>query len=311
MIENTLPPLLKFVVARAPFVRLPLCFVWRFGERWNADKCPLIAAAMAFFGLLSIFPLLIAALAILGHTLRNRPDVMAQLRTFVASFFPGAAGEILAEIDAVAQLQNANALGVIAIASLLWSGRAYFDTLASVLNGIWPHAAPRSFWKHQIVLWSLVVGAGALGILSTASTVALQAAQTISERMPDFFINRQPALWNALGKAVAFALTTAMFWLIYRFVPHVTTRRRRRLIWGAALLGAASWEMAKWLFGRFIGHNLGHYRATYGGVAGVVLMLLWIYFSSIILLLGAQAAAVWEELGAESAPTGELHGTAE
>ena len=302
---NELPLLLEIAAVRAPFLRLPLRFAWRFGERWNADKCPLIAAAMAFFGLLSLFPLFLAALAILGNTLRNRPEIMEQLRTFVASLFPGAAGGILAEIDALAQTQSSNALGVVAILSLLWSGRAYFDTLASVLNGIWPGSAPRSFWKHQIVLWSLVVGAGALGVLSTVATIALQTAQTLAERWPDSYINGQPVLWNIAGKALSFALTTAMFWLVYRFVPHVATRRRRRLIWGAALLGAASWEGAKWFFANVIGHNLGHYRATYGGVAGVVLMLLWIYFSSTILLLGAEAAAVWEELSAEKTKAGD------
>ncbi|HEX8834277.1 MAG TPA: YhjD/YihY/BrkB family envelope integrity protein, partial [Abditibacteriaceae bacterium] len=153
--EADWPAPLHWLVGRLPGLRMTVRVLWRFFERWGKDQCPLIAAAMAFFGLLSVFPIMLAVIAILGKGLVNNRDVLVQFRGFVASFFPGAAGDILGEIDAIAAGTDTTALGVVAIASLLWSGRAYFDTLAAVLNNIWPRTVPRAWWQHQLALWSL------------------------------------------------------------------------------------------------------------------------------------------------------------
>ncbi|HEX8552048.1 MAG TPA: YihY/virulence factor BrkB family protein [Abditibacteriaceae bacterium] len=308
-VETPLPAPLEWLETHAPLLHWPIRFGWRFFERWERDKCPLIAASLAFFGLLSVFPILLAAIALLSRFVADNPALLKQFRTFAASFFPGAAGDVLGEIDTIAQTSDPRTLGIAAIASLVWSGRAYFATLASVLNTIWPHAVARVWWKEQLMQFALLAGAGALWLCSTAATIGLQTAQRLAEplmrRAPDAFLVRQPALWNFAGQIVAFFLTTLMFWLIYRFVPNVSTRRRRRLIWGAALWGSLAWEAAKWIFTDVISAQSARYRSTYGGVASVVLTLLWIYFSSMILLLGAEAAAVYEEMCGENKETRE------
>jgi membrane protein len=301
-IEAHWPAPLLAAVERVPVLRRSMHFVWRFFERWGEDHCSIIAAAMAFFGILSVFPLVLAVVAILGRTITGNKEILTQFREFVASFFPGAAGEIMSEVDAISSATDTTALGAVAIASLLWSGRAYFDTLAAVLNGIWPHTQARFWIQHQIALWSLFIGAGVLWMLSTGATFALSAARALSAELPNLFVNQQPELWNFLAKLVSFILTTLMFWLIYRFLPNVTTRRRRRLVWGAALIGGVGWEISKWVFTSFIGSNVVRYKATYGSVAGIVLTMMWIYLSSLILLLGAEAAAVYEELCGVEAP---------
>lgn len=299
-VPGELPPPLRFFLQHAPGLRLPVRFGWRLGERWGDDRCAITAAALAFFGFLSIFPIVIAAIAILSRGLSSRPETLENFRNFVHGFFPGAASDITRQIDAVSHATDPATLGALAVASLLWSGRAYFATLASVLDTIWPHARARYFWQNQLALWSLFGGAGLLWLLSTGATFALRTAQSLAQSRADFFLNRSPAVWDWSGKILSFALTTLMFWLLYRFLPNVTTRRRRRLVWGAALIGGVGWEASKWLFTSVIAANVGRYEATYGSAAGVVLTLLWIYLSSSILLLGAEAAAVYEELDASN-----------
>lgn len=291
-----LPAPVQNVIKRLPVLDLPIRFGWSFALRWDADRCPLMAAAMAFFGLLSVFPLMLAAVAILSRGVAGNKQVLEGFRAFVSSFFPGAAQQIIHEIDAIASGADATALGIVAIGSLIWSGRAYFDTLASVLNTIWPNTKPRTFWSHQLALWSLFLGAGLLWLLSTAATVAFSTLRVLSERLPDLFLNRTPVVWQLLTHLLSWALTFCMFLLLYRFLPNVETRRRRRVVWVAAVLGSLGWEAAKWLFTNVISHNLTRYQSTYGSVAGVVLTMLWIYFSSLILLIGAELAAVYEEL---------------
>ncbi|RYG68393.1 YihY/virulence factor BrkB family protein, partial [bacterium] len=285
---------------RVPVLRTPVRFCWRFSERWNDDACPLMAAAMAFFGLLSVFPLTLAGVAILARFLADDPSALTDFAHFVAAFFPGAAGdgiarEIERSVRAIAGGPNTATVGVVAVASLLWSGRAYFDTLATVLNRIFPDAEQRAFLGHQITLWALLLGVGALFGLSTASTFALSLAQSMAARLPDLFINRAPYLWDFLGKLAGWTLTFGMFYLLYRYTPNRTMPFKRRILLISALFAAVAWEVSKWAFTRFLG-NVARYEATYGSVAGVIVTMMWIYFSSIIVLAGAELGATYQDL---------------
>lgn len=295
-----MPPFLENFIQDKPLIASPVRFTWRLVERWNDDNCPLMAAAMAFFGLLSVFPLTLAGVALLARFLAGNAEALQNFSQFVAGFFPGAAGAgIAAEIEkavrAIAGGPSATTLGVVALGSLLWSGRAYFDTLATVLNRIFPGSTPRSFLSHQLTLWGLIVGVGVLFLLSTGTTFALSLAQSVAERYPNFFINRAPWLFDLSGKLGGYLITLAMFYVLYRFTPNRTTPPRRRVVLGAAFVAAVAWESAKWGFTRFLG-NVTRYEASYGSVAGVVVTMMWIYFASMIVLAGAEVGATWEEL---------------
>ncbi len=255
---------------------------------------------MAFFGLLSLFPILLAVAAIFGKYLAANPQMRDNLINSSKEFFPDAARTVLEDqVKAISQTTNATTVGIVSILSLLWSGRAYFDTLASVLNSIWLGARPRTFWQHQLVLWSTFLGAGVLFLLSTAATFALTAIRSMKGLLPLVFINQQPLLWNSITRFVAFLLTTFMFWTIYRFLPNAEVGRRGRIALGSALVAAVGWEIAKFAFARYLG-NTARYGAIYGGVAGVVLTMMWLYFSSMIILLGAEAAAAYQETRASA-----------
>ena len=256
---------------------------------------------MAFFGLLSVFPLILAGLTILARFLSHDTRAMTNFTRFVSGFFPGAAGAGLAgEIGRAmytidASTQTSGALNAVAIGSLLWSGRAYFDTLVTVLSRTVPGGAPRSFLKHQLTMWALMLGVGALFAVSSALSLLLSGLQFWAARWPDLPFNRAPMLWNLLGQGTNFALTLLLFWLLYRFAPNRTTPPRRRPILVSTLVASLAWEVGKWIFAHFLGNTM-RYQATYGALAGVVLTMTWIYFASLIMLVGAEAGATFEEL---------------
>ena len=240
MIENVapktvggnLPAPLQKLVAYWPGSRFVVRFAWRFGERWGEDRCALMAAAMAFFGLLSLFPILLAAITILGRALANRPDITQDFLRFAGQFFPGATGDIwreraTGEVEGLAQAAG-GWLGVFSLLSLLWSGRAFFDTLGGILNTIWPGAQQRSWLGHQIALWGTFGGAAIFYALSLSTTFLLKTLHAISDRLPNFWFNRQPVLWDILGALTSWALTLCMFWMIYRFLPNATQGIRGR-----------------------------------------------------------------------------------
>ncbi len=297
-----LPGFVETVLAKVPFLRAPVTFGFRFAARWGEDSCPLMAAALAFFGLLSMFPLALAGVAVLARLLAGDQVALANFSGFAASFFPGAAGanlsaEIERGVTSIANNPNVTRTSVIALVSLLWAGRAYFDTLATVLNRVFPGAQPRSFLSHQITLWSLLFGAGALFLLSSGVTFGLAFLQKMGEQLPNFWINRAPVFYDLLGKFAGYAITLLMFYLLYRFTPNRKVAPRSRTLLISALVGALGWEIGKWAFGNFLG-NVTRYEAAYGSVAGVVMTMLWIYYASMIVLLGAEFGATLLDLRA-------------
>lgn len=180
-------------------------FVWKFVERYNEHQCPLFAGALAFFGLLSLFPVTLAAVLVLAKFLAGNQQAIIGLQNWVQSFFPGAAGntmstELAKVIAGLAGRSDPATLGILAIVPLLWSGRAYFDTLANVLNTAWPATQPRSFWRHQFVLWNTFVGAGVLWILSNLATFALGIARGLNLYLPNALDAKMPYFWDAASR---------------------------------------------------------------------------------------------------------------
>ena len=304
-----LPDFVETILDKVPFLRAPISFGWRLALRWGDDACPLMAAALAFFGLLSMFPLALAGVAVLARVLAGNQTALSDFSGFAASFFPGAAGanlsrEIERGVTSIANNPNVTRTSLIALVSLLWSGRAYFDVLATVLNRVFPGAQPRSFLSHQVTLWSLLFGAGALFLLSSALTFGLSLLQTMGENLPDFWINRAPVFYDLLGKFAGYALTFLMFYLLYRFTPNRRVAPRSRTLLIAATVAAFGWEIGKWAFGNFLG-NVTRYEAAYGSVAGVVVTMLWIYYASMIVLLGAEVGATMRDTQAVKANSTE------
>lgn len=300
-----MPAPVVWAMKKLPGLRGAIYFGWRLAMRWGEDECSLKAAAMAFFGLLSLFPIVLAAVSILATTLAGNAAALQGFENFVQQFFPGRTGQdvslaMKSAVDKIADGPNVTFLGLVALASLIWSGRAYFATLADVLNSVWPGAKARSFWQNQVALWSTFAGAGVLWLLSTITTFLLAFANLILRYLPAFF--REALPWIEIASRLsAFLLTVLMFWLLYRFLPNVEGRRRKRLVWGAALLASVLWESAKVGFTNFLG-NLDRYQAIYGSIAGVVVTLMWIYVSSLIILLGAECAAAYEETCSHNEP---------
>lgn len=291
-----LPAPVQTFLLKNPRFRAPVLFVWTFAMNWINHQCSLIAGAMAYFGLLSIFPIALAAVTILAGALRGSPQLLQSFSSFVEQFFPGQSGSELSRslTAATAKLSQARSgtLNLLAIGALLWSGRAYFDTLAGVLNTIFPRTLPRSFLGHQLAVWSTFLGAGALFVLSTLAGVVFSMLQAFWDKSP-FQISEPEMLWKTIAQIASLGFTLLMFWLMFRFLPNVQGRKRGRLALIAALFSSVAWELAKLAFARLL-PGVTRYEPTYGSIAGVVVTMLWIYFASLITLAGAEFAGAWE-----------------
>ena len=232
--------------------------------------------------LLSLFPLALAAITILGYFSRS-PDVGARVTQAIADIFP-VSGQVVSDtIQGVSQ--GWGTAGAIAVIGLLWSGMAVFGAVRKSLNTAWGIKQPRPFLRERLMEFLMMLGLGALLIISLGLTAAFKVIQraNISGFGERFLSNG--LFWHAILILTSVAVTFVAFLLLYKFVPN--TRVRWRHVWVGALAAAALIEIAKNTFVWFLGH-FATYNIVYGSVSTIIVMMIWSYISAMILLFCAK-----------------------
>ncbi|WP_424968511.1 YihY/virulence factor BrkB family protein [Dinoroseobacter sp. S375] len=245
-------------------------------DDWNLG---LISAGVAFYGLLAIFPALAAVIAIWG--LVADPLVVDQQMALLANIMPGDAYHLIdAQIDALTHTTSAT-LGkatIISILAALWSTRAGVSALMRGLNAI--YGTPnRKSWRHYLAALSLT------GVLVLVALVALTAVVVTPIVLS--FLPLGPWAELALRLArwiVAIGVLLAGLAIVYRYGPNRSCVRMRWLTPGA-LAVVVLWAAASLGFSFYLS-NFGNYNEVYGSIGAVIALLMWLYISSFLLLLG-------------------------
>jgi YihY family inner membrane protein len=248
------------------------------------------AAAMSYFGLLTLFPMLLVLLA-----LSNYFNVGSELLTRAVEAYPGSREFLRATVRS---LENVGTSVIITcIIVTLWAGSWVFNVMERAINRLWG-TRPRAFLHGRGLTLGMMGGVGVLLIVSIIITYLLVALKELAERLPLRVLQRVPmltlagnAFWQIIFALVSIAVTVALFTLVYRFMPsgRVTLRDS---IPGAVVAGLL-WEAAKFIFASSL--HYFHYDQIYGSVGAVVAVLTWSYVSSLILLFGAQLSVVFHQ----------------
>ncbi|MBC8031164.1 MAG: YihY/virulence factor BrkB family protein [Pyrinomonadaceae bacterium] len=246
------------------------------------------AAAMSYFGLMALFPALLLMLAI-----GNQITAATELLTRAVEVYPGS-GKFLRET--IRSLSSVSAGVVITcVIVVLWAGSWVFAVIERALNRIWGTTS-RTFWHGRALTIGMI---GIIGVL-LASSVMITSVVVALREMAGSLTARQmarypillsvgSAFWQSLFALLSYLVTVVLFVIIYRFMPKAEVTLRDTL--PGAILGGLLWEVAKYLFALSV--NYFHYDQIYGSVGAVVAVLTWSYFSSLILLFGAQLTAVF------------------
>lgn len=248
------------------------------------DHGPIMAAAMSFFATLSLFPLLLFGVSALGFVVGSH-KAFDQVMDFFRQYAPGPVTDLVR--DTLFNIVNTRgkvlALGVLA---LIWTASSVFVNMEIALCMTWD-VKPRPFWKSRLLAMGmlLLVGAGLLVSLAfTAITIRIEGIHwtVFGQQAPDL-----PAFWHFAGYLVPIVLGVLMFTIVYEVLPNTHVHRRAALV--AGLVGGLLWHLALLGFRWYLKHY-GHYDVVYGSLGGVVILVLWIYYSMIVLLLGAELA---------------------
>jgi membrane protein len=251
------------------------------------------AGSMAYFGVLSIFQLLVLGVVVGSYVLGE-----AEAREFVvdqvASGSPLDPELIGGVIDAVTESRGS--MTIIGFAFLAWSSLGVFSALSGGISRAFENAPPRPFLKDKLVGIILMGVTGALAVASLViglvTGVIQQVAADAMTRLP----GGGTAIW-LIGLIVPILLIFVAFWVIYRVVPN------RPVTWGEVLPGAVVaallWTVLRFGFTYYV-TNIANYDSAFGPLSTGITLLVFLYFASLIVLLGAEfarARALEDEIG--------------
>jgi membrane protein len=251
------------------------------------DNCPHLAASISYYTLFCLFPLTLAAIAILGW-LTSDPNVESKVIDADSDFLPESSGFTTKTIQSINNSWEAT--GVVAIIGLLWGGSAIFNATRKALNAAWGVWEPRPFFVDRFLELCMMMGLGVLLLTSLGVTAALSVVRKYSSDTVDNAFVNGDFLWNAALILVTAGLAFVTFLLLFKFIPN--TKVRWSDVWGGALMAAIGFEGAKQLFVWYTtNHSL--YNAVYGTMGALIALMVWIYVSAFIMLLCAKMTSVY------------------
>jgi membrane protein len=288
-------------------IRVPtiLRLLWEAVRGWSKDEVPRLGASLAYNALLSLPPILIIAIAIAGVFFGReavRGEIVAEIDALIGREGALAVQSMLAS----ATRQRAGLLAVLlgSLAFLVASLGAFLE-LQHALNTIFkvkiavdvkrdPKPYLVELLQDRVKSFGMVLAIGFLLLVSLTISAALAAAASWTEGLAGGSL-----LWRLVNLAVSLSVITGLFALIYRFLPDV--RLRWRDVWVGGLVTALLFGIGKQLIGFYLGRST--IASTYGAAGSVVVLLLWVYYSSQVVLLGAEFTRVYvEHLGKRPRP---------
>lgn len=287
-----------------------ITYLWRFltavYREYMRDDCRLMAAAISFYALLSLVPLLLVGLSTFGYVLGNDRAFDAVYAFLIQLLPQDLAATLLPEEVAGAGLRSylkktlvkpAGVAGIVGVVSWMWAGTNCFVVITAALDVAWESGKRRGFIASRLVAVGMMMLVATLALLSFGMTQALKIIREYPIPWLGIRPEEIPFLWQLVGWAVPLTLSILVFVLCYLILPD------RRIGWRPALTGGVVagmlWELAKQGFAFYVA-NFVDYNSIYGSLGGLVILVMWVYLSAVMLLLGAEVASVSADWSAKS-----------
>lgn len=261
-----------------------------FGVAWvdfSRNNCPYVAAGIAYWTLFSLFPLVLAAISILGFVY-SRPDDQSQLVEGLVKLVPVSRDYLVGMVAEVARARGA--LGILAILGLLWSGTTVFSAARKGINHAWHITQPPYFLLERAIDLMMLLGVAVLALIVVVFTTNLLGLSTVAA----------PPSWLAGGllskvliEAAGVVVTFGVFILLYRYVPN--TRVTWQDVWLGALVGAVAFQGVRIVFTWFVS-SFADFNLVYGSLGALMAVLVWAYLSAMAMMAGAQVCYVYSRV---------------
>jgi membrane protein len=256
-------------------------------SEWQEDQASQLAAALAYYTVVSIAPLLVLVVVLVG-LIYGRETAQAELMAQVSSAVGEEGAQFLRiALENAAQPTLASVAGILSFLVLLWGSTNVFSQLQNSLNAIWGVKHQSSgFWgtlKDRFLAFLMVLGVALLLLVSLVISAVLSALANADQA----WLPGLSWLWQLLNFALSFGIITLLFAAIYKVLPDA------QIAWRDTLLGAAVTALL-FVIGQFLlSFYLGNAGSAYGAVGSLVVFLLWLYYSAQIFFFGAEFTQVY------------------
>lgn len=260
------------------------------GQQFSEDNCPRLAAAIAYYTVFSLPPLLVITIAIVGYFFEP-----AQIRDFIEQQTQGALGaeQIQTLVQSARDSGQGGLAGIIGIVGLLVGATAAIAQIQDAMNTVWhvqpdkEHGGIKRLLIKRVMSFVLILVVALLLLASLVATTAISAfGQTIEE-------NIGGAFWGPVIQVLNFLVSLAVIGLVfatmYKVLPDATVEWRD--VWTGALLTAVLFMVGNMAIGIYFAQfNPG---SAYGAAGSIALILIWVYYSAMIFLFGAEFTQAW------------------
>jgi len=261
--------------------------LWPSLKKFNSDNGFFLASGITFNILVNLIPFIMLLLAVAGTYLYNHQAVLDHLHAYFRDMAPALDPKIMKYLTDV--IQTRHVVGVIGFIALLWFSTFVFGALQIAFNIVFPVEKGRRMLSGIGIDLLMILLAGILLFISMFLSSSMAALKSYHGQIP---VVLGPAVQWILRYALPFIFTVCMFFLIYKIIPNKKVHYRSAL--QAAFLTGLLWELTKHLFTLYVVH-IGHSSILYGPLNTVVLFVLWVYYSSAIVIVGGEFAYLLEE----------------
>jgi membrane protein len=261
-------------------------------QEFGHDNCSQMAAAISYYVLFSLFPLLIFSVGVLGILLQDS-KLQDDLVKVVLDYIPLSEGQGQNDVrDAVKQIAGtgSGAIGILGLLGMAWSGSNLFGVIRRSINLAYDLDVHRPIVRQKLLDLAMVAGFAPFVIASLAGTAAIRYVRETSDEIPVLSDASRSLgiVWDIVPLLVPAAISFAAFVILYWIVP-ATRVKVRNVLLGAGL-AAVLFEVAKVGFALYVA-NFANYNVVFGSLGAVVAFLFWVYLSANIMLLGAEVAS--------------------
>ena len=254
-------------------------------QEFTTDNCPLLAAAVSYYLLLSIFPFLLGIISLSSFFI-DKPALQEQIFQAFKYLIPVSQDFILSITNSV--IYERGAIGIIAVILLFVGCIGFFNALRKSLNTAWEIHKSSSIIRSQLTNFAMILGAVLLLFISRFVTIILNISENILSKIVEQPLTNL-VLLHLLVVIIDIALAFLVFLILYKFVPE--RRIRWRDIWGGALTAAVCFEAITILFVLYL-NTFNPYNLIYGSLGAIIALMIWTYLAALIFLFFAKISAV-------------------
>ncbi len=263
------------------------------GRQFYEDSCPNLAAAISFYALLSLIPVLFLVIAFAGYMIGSSQDTYNAVLAWVREFIPHLNEDFTRNLEWV--VENRGRLSWLGLGSLVIAAGLVFQATEFALDRVFAVGRRRSFIRSRLLSVAVVVGMGLVMLFSSYVGVLVHAIKADPDLAPLGRDLVMPlARWLNLQYFTSVALVVGAFTLSLRVFPHAFVSWRDAFT--GACIGTFFWEVGRRIFLWYLA-NLAQFYVVYGSLGALVAVMVWIYMSATIFLFAAECVVALQRLG--------------